>query len=34
MIVDSTILDGLQTDAEVACEFEFDSLRHPVSLFS
>src|SRR5260221_8884717 len=27
MVVSSTILDGLQTAAQVACKFEFDSLR-------
>jgi hypothetical protein len=27
MVVRSTILDGLRTAAQVACQFEFDSLR-------
>jgi Carbonic anhydrase len=33
IVVSSTILDGLQTAAQVACKFEFDSLRQAVSDF-
>ena len=34
MVVRSTILDDSRTAAQVACQFEFDPLHHPVPQFS